>query len=248
MGQSETTQGCGRAAFPETVWSRFVASGGDGSSPAAVDFDRLTRLYWRPVYRFIRTAAACTLEDAKDLTQDFFEELLDGEVLRKYDAEKGRFRVYLKAILRRFISHDRRDRARLKRGGGRIPVSLDLGDVEGGAPLADPQALSPEEIFDRQWADDVLRQTLDLLRTRLLDEGKEEYLRAYEAYYESSMQPPASDGYAAVAARLGIPSQRVKSMLDHVRDRIDGLLREVLSQGVSSYEDLSREMKDLLLR
>lgn len=232
MGLPETTLGGGRDAFPETVWSRFVSG-----TAADVDLDGLFRLYWRPVYRFIRTASRGSVEDAKDLTQEFFGYLMEGEVLAAYRSDRGRFRVFLKGVLRNFLAHDRRDRGRLKRGGGKLPFSLDVDALESGDVLADPRARTPEELFDRQWADDVLSSALERLKGELAAEE----LRIFEGYYAGG------EDYAALAARLDVPRQRVKSALDALRDRLTVILREILSPGVTSYDELARDMKDLLL-
>jgi RNA polymerase sigma factor (sigma-70 family) len=231
MGISDTTLGGSRDAFPETVWSRFVSGTRD------VDLDGLFRLYWRPVYAFIRTAARGSVEDAKDLTQEFFGYLMEGDVLAAYRADRGRFRVFLKGVLRNFLAHDRRDRGRLKRGGGKLPFSLDVDGLETDGFLADPRSRTPEELFDRRWADDVLSSALERLKTGLAAED----LRIFEGYYGGG------EDYAALAARLDVPRQRVKSCLDSLRDRLTGILRELLSPGVTSYDELAREMKDLLL-
>ena len=232
MGISDTTLGGSRDAFPETVWSRFVSG-----TAADVDLDGLFRLYWRPVYTFIRTATRSSVEDAKDLTQAFFGYLMEGDVLAAYRADRGRFRVFLKGVLRNFLSHDRRDRSRLKRGGGHAPFSLDVEGLETEALLADPRSRSPEELFDRRWADDVLSSALARLKSTLTAED----LRIFEGYYGGG------DDYAALAARLDVPRQRVKSTLVSLRDRLTAILRELLAPGVASYEELTREMKDLLL-
>ena len=229
MGLPETTLGGSRDAFPETVWSRFVAG------TQAVDLDGLFQLYWRPVYTFIRTAARGSVEDAKDLTQEFFGYLMEGDVLAAYRADRGRFRVFLKGVLRNFLAHDRRDRGRQKRGGGKLPFSLDVLETE--AFLADQRSRTPEELFDRRWADDVLSSALARLKTTLAAEE----LRIFEGYYGGG------EDYAALAARLDVPRQRVKSSLDSLRDRLTAILRELLSPGVTSYDELAREMKDLLL-
>ena len=240
MGIPETTLGGGRDVFPETLWSRFLS----GTASGEIDLDRLIRLYWRPVYSFIRTASRGSVEDAKDLTQEFFGYLLERDVLEAYREDRGRFRVFLKGVLRNFLSHDRRDRSRQKRGGGKTPFSLDVQDLETEAFLADRRSRTPEELFDLQWADGVLTSALARLKADLASEGKDEYLRIFEAYYG----PGAVEGYEAVAERLGVPRQRVKSSLDYLRDRLTAILRELLSPGVASYEDLARELKDLLLR
>src|SRR5215831_9188960 len=139
----ETTLGGSREAFPETVWASVLS--GAEKSPAAMN--RLFQMYWRPVYKFIRTAGGATIEDAKDLTQEFFSYLLEGDVLSKYEGEKGRFRTFLKGVLRNFLSESRRDASRLKRGGGKAILSLDVSGLESEAFLAEKGQVGPEEQF-----------------------------------------------------------------------------------------------------
>src|SRR5258706_2427208 len=172
MGGLETTIGGSRENFPETIWSSVLAEP-DLSSPAAhAARERFFALYWRPIYKFIRTAGRASIEDAKDLTQEFFSYFLEGGLLARYREEKGRFRSFLKGVLRRFLSEARRDGAALKRGGGRTIVSLDVSDLETERFAAEKGERTPEEIFDRQWARDVLTESLAELRKRLAAEGE----------------------------------------------------------------------------
>src|SRR5262249_10894727 len=115
MGGLETTLGGSRENFPDTVWSSVLADPADPGAQAARE--RFFAQYWRPVYKFIRTAGRASIEDAKDLTQEFFSYFLEGGLLGKYREEKGRFRSFLKGVLRRFLSEARRDGAAQKRGG-----------------------------------------------------------------------------------------------------------------------------------
>ena len=123
----ETTLGGDREQFPETVWSSLVGAAGPKGPDREKALEELASLYWRPVYKYIRTAGGATIEDAKDLTQEFFGYLLQADVLAKYDRERARFRTFLKAVLGNFLSTTRRDANRLKRGGGRtgVPRSAD---------------------------------------------------------------------------------------------------------------------------
>src|SRR5438874_2201383 len=90
MRELETTLGGDRESFPETVWSSLLGTEGPPTPAREAALHQLITLYWRPVYKYVRTAGGATIEDAKDLTQEFFGYLLEGGVLSKYDREKGR--------------------------------------------------------------------------------------------------------------------------------------------------------------
>jgi RNA polymerase sigma factor (sigma-70 family) len=240
----ETTLGGSREGFPETVWSTVLARGGTPSAERDEALNRLSSLYWRPVYRFIRTAGGATIEDAKDLTQEFFSYLMEGNVLSKYDGQKGRFRSFLKGVLRNFLSESHRNATRLKRGGGKIAVSLDVEAIERSG--AQSQKESPETQFDRQWSMEVFSESLAALKADLLSEGKGDCLKVYEAYYGADASPSLEPSYERIASALGFSRQQVKSDLDFARARFKRIVRQKLSQGVSSFEELSVELSDLL--
>jgi RNA polymerase sigma factor (sigma-70 family) len=241
MGGLETTLGGSREQFPETVWSSVLAEPDPAAPGAQAARDRFFALYWRPVYRYIRTAGRAPIEDAKDLTQEFFGYFLEGGLLAKYREEKGRFRSFLKGVLRRFLSEARRDGAAQKRGGGRTIVSLDVTDLEG-AFLAGGGG-TPEEAFDRQWARDVLTESLAELRKALTEEGKRECLRVYEAYDLA----PSQDGpsYGDLGRSLGLTEHQVRNHLDTARERLERIVRARLARGVSSPRELADEMNEL---
>src|SRR5688572_20583017 len=107
MGGLETSLGGSRENFPDTVWSSVLGAVDGPSSPERqAALDQFMGVYWRPVYKFIRTAGKASIEDAKDLTQEFFGYFLEGGLLGKYREEKGRFRSFLKGVLRRFLSEE----------------------------------------------------------------------------------------------------------------------------------------------
>jgi RNA polymerase sigma factor (sigma-70 family) len=235
MGGLETTLGGAREQFPETVWSSAVAQ----ADPAALD--RFLADYWRPIYKFIRTAGKASIEDAKDLTQEFFRYLIEGGLLARYRQEKGRFRSFLKGVLRNFLSQARRDAHAQKRGGGQAVVSLDVEGLETERFLADRERLSPEEIFDRQWASDVLNESLAELRRALPAEGRLECLKVYEAYELGGGQPT----YGEIARTFGLTEHQVKGHLDQARARLEEIVRGRLARGVSSPGELADEMNEL---
>lgn len=238
MGGLETTIGGSRENFPDTIWSSVLVEPGAHEAR-----ERFFALYWRPVYKFIRTAGRASIEDAKDLTQEFFSYFLEGGLLAKYREEKGRFRSFLKGVLRRFLSEARRDGSALKRGGGRTILSLDVSALETDRFLAERSEKTPEEMFDRQWARDVLLESIADLRRVLTAEGKGECLRIYEAYELSPGQEERT--YGGLARSLGLTEHQVKNHLDSARERLEQIVRERLARGVSSPRELADEMNDL---
>lgn len=192
MGFSDTSMGGSREGFPDTVHSS----------------DNLLR-YWRPVYRFIRLAERASVEDAKDLTQEFFCYLLEGDVVRRYEREKGRFRHFLKGVLRNFLSTRRRDQTRQKRGGGAWTVPIDVANLE------ESDAANPEEAFDRQWAADLLAESARELR----ESAPPLVWKAYEAYYLAG-----AASYDDVARALGCSVHQVKHALDEARAKLEALV------------------------
>jgi len=243
VGGLETTIGGSRENFPETIWSSVLAEPDLSSPEAQAAREKFFSLYWRPVYKFIRTAGRASIEDAKDLTQEFFGYFLEGGLLAKYREEKGRFRSFLKGVLRRFLSEARRDGAAQKRGGGKTILSLDVSEVETERFLAEKSEKTPEEIFDRQWARDVLMESIADLRRVLTADGKEACLKVYESYELSPGQDERT--YGAIARTLGLTEHQVKNHLDTARLRLEQIVRERLARGVSSARELTDEMNDL---
>ncbi|HEX8199493.1 MAG TPA: pentapeptide repeat-containing protein, partial [Isosphaeraceae bacterium] len=89
----------------------------------------ICRVYWYPLYAYIRRRGHAA-DEARDLTEEFFVRLLEKGFLRTADRDKGRFRAFLLACCKHFLANQRdRDRA-AKRGGGRIPLSIDPSAAE----------------------------------------------------------------------------------------------------------------------
>jgi RNA polymerase sigma factor (sigma-70 family) len=202
------------------------------------ELEKLVGLYWKPVYSLIRRSWARTNEDGKDLTQDFFAEVvLEGNLADRYTPEKGSFRAYLKGALRNFLAKRTRDGSREKRGGGVRISSLNIPDAELQDVLPDPGALAPEEVFDHTWRRVVLDRATRILQERLTKEGKRVYFEVFRRY-------DLEDGnasYEALARELRISSDDVKNYLTRSREEFRNAVRSVLCESVGSPEDLSAE-------
>src|ERR1700733_5458594 len=120
----------GAAQFTNTHWS-VVLSAGDKRNPtlALASLEKLCRVYWLPLYTYIRRQGESP-HDAQDLTQEFFARLLEKDYLCSVDQTKGRFRSFLLASLKHFLSNQRDQARAQKRGGGQVPLSLDFSSAE----------------------------------------------------------------------------------------------------------------------
>src|ERR1035441_1707495 len=104
------------SAFSTTHWSIVQGVGQDNPALAAVALERLCRIYWFPIYAFIRRRGS-SQHDAEDSTQEFFAHLLEKETIKKVDRQKGKFRSFMLAALTNFLNNERSEQRGLKRGG-----------------------------------------------------------------------------------------------------------------------------------
>src|SRR5436305_14743051 len=110
-------------AFTATHWS--VVVGAQGESPAAQEaLEKLCRMYWRPIYSFVRRQGIGPA-DAEDLTQGFFASLLEHRNLNAVRKEQGRLRSYLLGALKYFLGDERRRAMAIKRGKGQRLIPLE---------------------------------------------------------------------------------------------------------------------------
>jgi hypothetical protein len=64
----DTSIGGSRRDFPSTSWNLIRGAG----KAHREHLERLIYLYWKPAYLYLRACGHKSVEDAKDLTQDFF--------------------------------------------------------------------------------------------------------------------------------------------------------------------------------
>ena len=171
MPLSDPTSKAGLARFDPTRWSLVIAAQQASTPQARQALTDLCAIYWYPVYAFIRRQGFAA-DRVQDLTQEFFVRLLEKEFLAGVDRGKGRFRSFLLAACKHFLSNQR-DRARAKkRGGGREFISIDLDHAENRYRLEPADDLTPEKLFQRRWAVTLLDQVLEALRNESVRMGK----------------------------------------------------------------------------
>ena len=245
MEGRETTQELGRGGsshFADTHWSLVLAAKMEGSSQAAEAMEKLCRTYWRPVYAFIRRQGH-NPEQAEDLTQEFFARLLAKDYLQHLRHREGKFRSFLLTFVKRFLSDERDKAGAQKRGGGRIFVSLDEASAEERCLNEAVNGLSPDQIFERRWAQTLMERALGRLREEYVTGGKE---ALFEQLKDLQPGEHGESSYAGIAARLGLAEGTIKSAVHRLRRRHRELLREVVAQTVTRPEEIDEEIRSLL--
>ena len=188
--------------FEETAWSVVIATGATTPARAETAMGELCRIYWRPIYAYLRRTGYDT-NDAQDLTQSFFQHLLQNETLRRVSRDKGRFRSFLLGALKRCLADEQMQRHTLKRGGRIQFISTDDLEAEELHHLRADHEAAPDEILDARWAGVVLERALEKVRAECVAEGKVGFFEALSPFLEGT-KPHVS--YQEVADRMGLGS------------------------------------------
>ncbi len=225
--------------FATTHWSVVLTAKEGDASEATVALEKLCGTYWPPLYAYIRRDGQNATE-AQDLTQEFFARLLARDYLQHLHHQQGKFRSFLLSYLKNFLSEQRRKAGAQKRGGGCVFVSLNEPAGEDGYLLEPVDELTPDQVFERRWAQTVLQTALNRLR--------EEYAaRSQSALFEllQNYQPrePGGRSYAQLGDELAMTEAGVKSAVQRMRQRHRELLREEIAQTVTRPEEIDEELR-----
>jgi DNA-directed RNA polymerase specialized sigma24 family protein len=231
--------------FASTRWT-VVLEAGDSAAASAQSLSALSELcqiYWRPLYLFLRREGYGS-DDAQDLTQGFFADLIQTRSYARADRERGRFRSFLLGALKHFVADARdRDRAQ-KRGGGIIPEQLDDKAIaKAEAQVERAAKWNSDRVYDREWAASLLHRALDRLAQECGLAGKAElfcYLKPYLSVMEEAAVP-----YEEMAQRLHRPVTTLRSDVARLRARYRAILREEVRGTVAEGSDVDEELRHL---
>ena len=238
----DLTPAPGSRRFETTRWTLVLAAGGADTAQARQALDDLCRIYWPPLYAFVRRRGH-SVADAQDSTQEFFARLLERRDLVRVDPAKGRFRSYLLASMTHFLANEW-DRARAqKRGGGAAHLSIDAGQAEAWYLREVADVLTPERVFERRWALSLLNDVLAGLQREYAAAGKDALFRELKGALSGEV-PIAN--YAAVGARLGLSEGAVKVAAHRLRVRYRERLRTEVARTVEQPEEIDEELRFLL--
>src|SRR5204863_4930112 len=156
-----------------------------------------------------------SVHDAQDLTQGFFADLIERKIYARTDREKGKFRSFLLASLKHFLSHAREREQTLKRGGGRDFLPLDEGRAEEAESLfqthssSGSSALPEDRLFERTWAETLVATALGRLAAAYKAEGKEGLFERLQTFLTVGADPLPT--YSELAARLSVAESTIRS-------------------------------------
>ena len=226
--------------FATTRWS-VVRTAGSNEVETAEALATLCESYWDPVYAFARRRGN-SVNDAQDLTQAFFVQLLSGDLLRAADPEQGQFRNFLLGAFTNFLANARRAKRAKKRGGDRLHFSLDFESAEERYQVEASGAQTPERLFERRWALTLLENVLEKLRTEYVRIGKGELIQALQPFLAGR---DSGSNYDSIAEALGMSAGAVKVAVHRLRKRYGELLRIEIRQTVDHDADVEEEIRYL---
>lgn len=242
-GPSDDGQGArlDAAQFRTTHWSVVLDVQHQDERHRARALEELCRTYWHPVYAFIRRHGH-EPADAQDLTQGFFEHVLERHTFAAASPQKGRFRSFLLGILKNFLGYERRKASALKRGGSMMFVPLESAEDEERLQLDFVHDLTPERLYDRMWTLALLAKTIESLGREYERAGKRPIFDALQPYLSGT----ADDlSYKKLGEQIGLSVGAITMSIHRMRKRYAELLRVEIGQTVSSPTEIDDEISFL---
>lgn len=231
----------GAIAFTTTHWSVVLEA--QGESPEAQEaLEKLCRVYWRPIYGFVRREGARP-EEAKDLTQGFFALILRRKDFQSVRQEKGRLRSFLLASLKHFMANERRDATAIKRGGGQTLIPLDGIASDDSDEFYRSDTLSADLLYDRRWAFTVLDRVFARLREESQRSANAPLLERLNTLLSDEPERPSQ---AEIGREFGMTENAVKQAFHRLRQRYRQLLREEVAQTVATPAEIEDELRHLI--
>ena len=206
---------------------------------------QLCQTYWRPIFAFV-SRRGYSIQDAQDLTQDFFLMVLEGHLLQRADPNRGRFRSLLLKALKDFLNDARDKRKARKRGGDAQFIRWDEWMAELPSQLSisarESETWSSEKIFDVRWAATIVEHALSRLGEECERHGRR---RVFDVLSSCLTAEREDVSYASFSQALGIPETAVKRLVLQLRKRYRSLLREEVADTVEKPEEVEEELRYL---
>jgi RNA polymerase sigma-70 factor (ECF subfamily) len=235
--------GAAPSSFPATQWSMVVSAGAGTDTQARAALEQLCRMYWQPLYVFVRRQGR-DHHDAEDATQQFIAHLLAADGLQGARPERGLFRTFLLTALRNFLISDWRRTQAAKRGGGVTLLNLQSHDVKDsiGSEPTDP-SLTPERAFDRSWAHGLVERAATELQAEYNASGREKIFAQISSLIWGT---DSTDAIVAGAAALGLTPNAFRVAVHRARRRLGERLRAHVAETVADPREIDVELRHLM--
>lgn len=220
-----------------------MSAGHKSSLDSRRALEALCESYWFPLYAYVRRRVA-DVNEAHDLTQAFFAELLEKNYVGAAAPERGRFRAFLLTAFKHFLSKEW-DKARTqKRGGGQTPISLDFDSADASLRIQPAAMLTAEQYYEQQWAIALLGQIMERLQREFEQAGKAKHFDELKGFIVGDH---AGSTYAQAAARLDMPEGAARQAATRMRRRYRELLRDEISHTVAGPDEVDDEIRNLFV-
>lgn len=230
-----------QAVFRSTQWSIVFRAAGASSDDARAAMATLCENYWYPIYAFARNRGHGH-HDAADLTQGFFAYLIEQNSFHRLHPSQGRFRAFLLASMKNYMSDDWRRRQSLKRGGMMNGISVEMAEFDQRYQQRLADNCSAEVLFERSWVESLLMRVLQQLQRDYEKAGKLEFFKLLSDYLVATGNRLPQ---AEIASRLGISVPAVTMSLQRMRKRYVSILRQELAHTVLDPADVDDELMSL---
>jgi len=230
--------------FPPTRWTLVNQMQDAEAGQLGINaLNELCQIYWQPVYLYVRSWGKSP-SDAEDLTQGFFSMILSKQTLELANPGGGKLRTFLLVALKRFMANAHHHEKALKRGGGQEIVSIDVEWTHGHGKKIDPEGgVSPDVLFDRQWALTVLDRAITQLKQNYASDGKQP---VFEALKFTISAGGSKRPLAEIATELGISEGAAKVASHRLRQRYRRILQDLIADTVGSEESVDEEIRYLM--
>ena len=229
----------GPSDFPTTRWTVVIAAADPQRKEARSALVSLCEGYWYPLYAYIRRRGYA-VDQAQDLTQEFFIRVLEGRYIDRAKPEKGRFRAFLLTSMKFFLADEAdRDRAQ-KRGGGNV-LSLEISSGEERYQREPAHEETPERIFERRWALTMLDRVVEKLREEFVQHGRPEHFERLKVFLLGQSDAP----YAALAREMNTSEGALKVAIHRLRKRYRDLFRQEIADTVADPAEVESELRFL---
>lgn len=230
-------------SFPTTSWTLIRKVQQGSHDDARLAMEAICRGYWYPIYAFVRRSGF-DAHDAEDVTQRFFQDMITHESLQRVREEKGQLRSFMLAMLKRIMSKERRHGAAEKRGGGKdATISFHDLDAEDWYQNEPADITDPERLFERAWAEGVLRSAEAKLRSEC---AAADDLQVFEALSEFLPLGDNATPYREVARRLKLEEATVRIQIHRMRKRYRKHIEDEIAQTVSDPVEQKLELDQLM--
>ncbi len=224
--------------FPPTRWTLVLRTLDSEEEHDALS--ELCRIYWSPVYFFLRSRGNSP-SDAEDLTQGFFQQVLAKEQLQQAakNTGAGKLRTFLLTSLRNYTINQYHHETAQKRGGGFERVHVDPDELERRFSSASASGKTPDEMFDLQWANSLLERTFERLRKEYADAEKEKDFEVLRSTLgQSSEQVP----FSVLASQLDRSEGSIRVAAFRLRKQFRALLKDEIRESSASEDDWEEEL------